>query len=144
MKVHGSCHCGHVSFTAEIDVNDVLICHCTDCQILSGSAFRTVAFCSESTFELTGAAPKIYIKTAESGRQREQVFCSECGAQLYATSVGDGPRHLGLRVGTLAERRELVPRRQLWARSALSWLHDLHAMPAVEKQPNAPIKSSPN
>lgn len=142
MKVNGSCHCGRVTFVADVDPKDVLICHCTDCQVLSGSAFRTVAFCPESAFELTGAAPKVYIKTAESGRQREQVFCERCGAQIYATSVGDGPRHLGLRVGTLAERDQLVPRRQLWSRSAQSWLDDLPTIPAVEKQPDAPIKSS--
>ena len=43
MKISGRCHCGAVRFEAEVDPAEVLICHCTDCQTLSGSAFRTVA-----------------------------------------------------------------------------------------------------
>ena len=69
MQVQGSCHCGHISYEAQIDPSKVFVCHCTDCQTLSGSAFRVVVFCPESSFRLTNAKPKIYIKVAESGRQ---------------------------------------------------------------------------
>ena len=41
MKVTGRCHCGQISFEAEIDPAQVRICHCTDCQTLTGTAFRT-------------------------------------------------------------------------------------------------------
>jgi hypothetical protein len=40
MKIDGHCHCGRISFEAEVDPNAVTICHCTDCQTLTGSAFR--------------------------------------------------------------------------------------------------------
>ena len=43
MKVDGTCHCGRVTYAADLDPAGVLVCHCTDCQTLSGSAFRTVA-----------------------------------------------------------------------------------------------------
>ena len=42
MKVDGRCHCGYIRYEAEIDPDTVAICNCTDGQILSGSAFRTV------------------------------------------------------------------------------------------------------
>ena len=38
MKVDGGCHCGSITFEAEIDPDAVGICHCTDCQRLSGTA----------------------------------------------------------------------------------------------------------
>jgi len=38
MKIDGHCHCGQITFEAEVDPNSVMICHCTDCQRLSGSA----------------------------------------------------------------------------------------------------------
>jgi len=41
MKVSGRCYCGQISFEAEIQPDKVRVCHCTDCQTLSGSAFRT-------------------------------------------------------------------------------------------------------
>jgi len=40
MKIDGHCHCGAITFEAEVDPNALTICHCTDCQTLTGSAFR--------------------------------------------------------------------------------------------------------
>jgi len=123
MKVNGSCHCGAIGFEAEIDPDRVRICHCTDCQQLSGTAFRVTAPCNESAFRLLRGEPKIYIKIADSGRRRQQAFCGDCGSPLYATSdEPGGNRTLGLRVGALAQRIELAPRRQFFARSILPWL----------------------
>lgn len=42
MKVEGSCHCGQITFEAQIDPEAVRICHCTDCQTLS-ARMRCVA-----------------------------------------------------------------------------------------------------
>ena len=41
MKVDGHCHCGEITFEAEVDPDAVNICHCTDCQTLSGTAFAS-------------------------------------------------------------------------------------------------------
>ena len=42
MKLHGSCHCGAVTFEAEADPEKASICHCTDCQTpQQASVFRT-------------------------------------------------------------------------------------------------------
>jgi hypothetical protein len=60
--------------------------HCTDCQKLSGTAFRVMVPCPESQFHLHKGEPKIYIKTAESGRRRQQAFCANCGSPIYAAS----------------------------------------------------------
>ena len=134
MKIDGNCHCGFIKYEAEIDLNNVIICHCTDCQILSASAFRTVARVEDSSFNLLSGDPKIYIKIGGSGNKREQAFCAECGSALYATSVGDGPKVDSIRLGTATQRDQLVPKRQLWTSSALSWLPDLDSIPKVEKQ----------
>lgn len=40
MKADGHCLCGYLTYEAEVDADQVEICHCTDCQTLSGSAFR--------------------------------------------------------------------------------------------------------
>ena len=40
MKVTGDCHCGHITYEAEVDPVTVRVCHCTDCQRLTGTAFR--------------------------------------------------------------------------------------------------------
>jgi hypothetical protein len=122
MKTEGSCHCGAIAFAAEIDPERVRVCHCTDCQQLSGTAFRVVAPCPEEQFQLLRGEPKVYLKTAESGERRVQAFCGDCGSPIYATSVGSGGRTFGIRVGTLDQRSQLPPKRQFWLRSALAWL----------------------
>lgn len=136
MQVDGRCHCGNLHYTATIDPARVVVCHCTDCQTLSGSAFRIVAFTHEDGFELTRGTVKTYVKTtSDSGRPREQGFCPECGTGLYATAPGPGPKVYGLRVSTLRQRDQLTPVRQIWCRSALPWLEQLPQLPRIDGQP---------
>jgi hypothetical protein len=130
VKIDGACHCGHITYEAEIDPANVLICHCTDCQTLSGSAFRTVVFTEKGTFRLLSGAPKTYFKIGESGARRAQCFCPECGTPIYATADEENPQVHGLRVGTIRQRAELDPRRQVYARSCQPWVADLAPIPA--------------
>lgn len=134
MKIDGGCHCGAVAFEAEADPEKVVVCHCSDCQTMSGSAFRTVAMIPADDFTLLKGELKTYVKTAESGNKRAQVFCPECGTHIYATSVGEGAKVLGVRVGTIHQRDQLPPKRQVWTRSAQHWLDDLASVPAAERQ----------
>jgi hypothetical protein len=135
MKVTGRCHCGQISFEAEIDPAQVRICHCTDCQTLTGTAFRTNVSSLPGTFVLKSGTPKIYIKTAESGNKRAHGFCPECGTPLYSTTRGPNPTSYGLRVGALDRRAELRPTRQGWCRSALPWSMDITGVERFERQP---------
>lgn len=135
MKVHGSCHCGYLTFEAEIDPGKVGICHCTDCQSSTGSAFRVNVQAPGPTFRMLSGTPTIYVKTtADSGNPREQAFCPTCGSGIYSTTVGDGPKAAYvLRVGVLKERDELAPKVQNWTRSRRSWVKDIGALPENEK-----------
>lgn len=135
MKIDGSCVCGNITYEAEVDPEKVGLCNCTDCQKISGSAFRVGVPAPDSDFRLLSGELKVFIKTAESGGKREQAFCPECGTQLYSTSVGDGPKVLRLRTATSNQRDQLPPRRQGWMRSRQVWLDDLPNLPGVEKQP---------
>ena len=135
MKIDGRCHCGYISYEAEIDPEKIVICHCTDCQTLSGSAFRTVALTHENAFRILSGEPKIYVKTGENGTKRVQAFCPECGTPIYSSTVGDGPKVYGVRAGTSRQRDQLVPKTQLWFRSSQRWLADLGAVRQTKTQP---------
>jgi hypothetical protein len=39
-----------------------------------------------------------------------------------------------IRAGILKERDQLIPKRQIWFRSAQSWVGGLDAIPKIEKQ----------
>ena len=81
MKIDGGCHCGNIRYEAEIDPDNVAICHCTDCQVLSGTAYRVVVYVSSDRVKFAGGDAKTYVKTAESGNLRHQVFCPVSAAQ---------------------------------------------------------------
>jgi len=138
MKVDGGCHCGQIKFEAEIDPEKVIICHCTDCQTMSGAPYNAVVQVLESNFTLLAGTLKKYVKTAESGNKRAQMFCPDCCNRIYATSEGDTPgggeKLFGVRVGVISQRWELRPSRQIWQRSAQPWVNALADIPAVEKQ----------
>lgn len=125
MHVDGTCHCGDITYTAEIDPAKVIICHCTDCQVLSSSAFRMIVLAEKGSFRLVSGTPRTYVKTADSGRKRAQTFCPRCGTQLYSTPAVDKPEHFGLRVGSIRQRAQLRPSRQLWCKSAFPWVDDI-------------------
>ena len=124
MQIHGSCHCGTIQYHAQIDPDQTTICHCTDCQKLTGSAYRVSVPAREGSFALTAGKPSIYVKIGDAGTKRAQAFCPSCGSPLY-TYDADQPDEIGLRVGCIDERGAIVPTKQQWCRSALSWTQDL-------------------
>ena len=134
MNIDGGCHCGKITFCAEIDPEQIIICHCTDCQTLSGSAYRTVASAIEGTFKLLTGDPKIYVKIAENGSKRAQAFCSDCGTPIYSAPEGEGSPFFGIRVGAIKQRDQLVPKIQYWSRSAQTWVQNISNMPKTETQ----------
>ncbi len=133
MKVEGACHCGDIRYEAEVDPQAVGICHCTDCQALTGSAYRVTVRVPAETFHLRGGPPTVYIKTADSGAKRAHAFCPRCGSPIYAAAPENPPTY-GLRVGALKQRAELPPVRQIWCDSALPWTQDISTLPGTPRQ----------
>src|SRR6266700_2365256 len=89
MKIDGACHCGYIRVEGEADPEKTTVCHCTDCQVGTGSAFRVNVPVPGATFRITGQ-PATYLKTtAESGNPRLQAFCPRCGSPIYSTSPGE-------------------------------------------------------
>ena len=135
MKIDGRCHCGYITYEADIDPDKILICHCTDCQTLSGSPFRAVAYTREDAFKLLSGELRTYVKVSENGNKRPQTFCPECGTPIYATAVGEGPKVYSLRVGSIRQRDQIVPHVQVWSHSAQPWITHIGSMRKFEKQP---------
>jgi hypothetical protein len=133
MKIDGRCHCGQITFEAEVDPKTVTVCHCTDCQRLTGSAFRANIVAPAATFVLRTGTPSSYVKTAESGVRRRHAFCGNCGTPVFACALENPPSY-SLRVGTITQRAAFSPYRQIWRRSSLNWVDTLSAIPTSEKQ----------
>jgi hypothetical protein len=109
-----------------------MVCHCADCQTLSGAPLRAVVAAPYASLTVSGQ-PKSYVKVAESGNRRAQVFCPECGTPPWATAP-ENPTSVVIRVGCIKERAELRPSVQIWSQSAQPWLEHLTSLPSSPKQ----------
>lgn len=132
IDIDGGCHCGSITFAGKADPAKVGICHCTDCQQITGSAFRVIVLTDAADFQLLSGTPKTYMKVADSGNKREQVFCPDCGSSLWARAVGENAETISLRVGSLRQRRDLPPQFQIWTESALDWLGGIEGIEKSE------------
>jgi hypothetical protein len=135
MRIEGACFCGKIKIEGDADPAAVSVCHCTDCQAGSGTAFRVSVPVPGASFKVSGQ-PTLFIKTtADSGNPRVQAFCPTCGSPLYSTSPGEGPQPMYIvRVGILKQRDQLEPKRQIWWRSARPWVTGLDSVRKLEKQ----------
>ncbi|MBB3313230.1 hypothetical protein FHT78_005022 [Rhizobium sp. BK196] len=129
MHIDGACQCEKITYEAEVDLQDVAICHCADCQRLTGTAYRVTVSTQRSQFHITSGEPKLYVKTADNGRRRLQFFCSDCGSPIYTTGENEDAEQVGIRLGTVNQRRGLKPHSQIWCSSALAWAQDLTGLP---------------
>ncbi len=127
-KIDGACLCGQVRYEAMINPARVAICHCTDCQVNSATAFRFGVLVRAENFRLLAGELKTYVKTAQSGNPRRLSFCPDCGTSIHGSDL-ENTRYYSLRLGTARQRAELRPLQQMWCRSALPWLDSVADMP---------------
>jgi hypothetical protein len=128
LTITGRCHCGSVTYQAILDPAEVSICHCSDCQRLTGTAFRITASVPAGDFVLTGGEPRRYVRLGDNGATRLQFFCPQCGSPIYTTGTGRDAATVGIRAGTIDQRAQLVPQSQIWCDSALPWLDMLSGL----------------
>jgi len=87
-----------------------------------------------ASLRLIAGEPRTYVRLAESGNRRVQAFCPACGTPLWSVADSAAPASYTLRVGALAQRDRLPPRRQYWCRSAQSWLPVLQGLEWHERE----------
>jgi hypothetical protein len=112
----------------------VIVCHCTDCQKQSGSAFGLVMVVDEAGFALTRGSVKTFDGVAASGRAKMGAFCPDCGCRIYhknAARVGK----VSVRAGTLDDTSGLEPVAHIWTRDKQPWVVIPEGVKTVEGQP---------
>jgi hypothetical protein len=98
MRITGQCHCGYVTYEAVIDPLAVGICHCTDCQRLTGSPFRVTARADRDALRLTGNPPNIYRKRGDNGRSASSTSARDA-ARRFSRQVRGRMRMSGAFAG---------------------------------------------
>ncbi len=129
MQIEGGCHCGAIRYQGRVSPKLVTICHCTDCQTISGAPYRVMVPVLLANLQLHGE-PKRYVKIGSSGDEVVTTFCGDCGSAIYSFKPGND--YVNLRLGGVAQRAQLAPVSQGFCRSALPWAFDISA---IERRP---------
>ena len=132
MQISGSCFCESIAYEAELDESGVGICHCRDCQIFSGSAFRTSGIVASGDFRFTRGTPKYFDKTADSGAVRRMAFCGECGTHLCSLPAEEGG-FVSIRVASSHQFSSLQPTAEIYCSSRVGWLSGLEGAVEFDK-----------
>lgn len=83
-SVSGGCLCGAIRFEASAEPALQILCHCTDCQTVSGAAAYAAYVVPLDTLRVTQGEPAHYEVTADSGRTNARHFCPACGTRVWA------------------------------------------------------------
>jgi len=119
MKLAGGCLCGKVRYAAEAEPIFVGVCHCTNCQKGSGSAFNAVVAVPKPAVSLTGALTT-YEGRGDTGNAVYKMFCPACGSPV-AEEVAVMPDVVMIPIGTLDDPSVVKPVMQIYCDSAQPW-----------------------
>ncbi|GAA5871765.1 hypothetical protein JCM16303_000858 [Sporobolomyces ruberrimus] len=86
----GKCLCGASSISAEnIDDSMQIKCHCTDCQLTSGTSNSSNVLAKEKDVKIEGNIGE-YTSKAASGNDVTRIFCKGCGTHFAHNSKAFG------------------------------------------------------
>ncbi len=116
----GGCLCGKLRFTLKEDPQMMAVCHCTDCQKQTSSAFSVVAIAAEQAVTVVGSS-KVYEKLGDSGQPVQRHFCPDCGTTVF-TKADVMPGATILKGGAFDDTSWLKPTLHIFCDSAQNWV----------------------
>jgi hypothetical protein len=119
MKIAGGCLCGKVRYSADAEPIFIGVCHCTNCQKSSGTAFNTVVALPKPAVTLSGTV-STYEGRGDTGNATYKRFCPECGSPV-AEEAAVMPDVVMIPVGTLDDASSVQPAMQIYCDSAQPW-----------------------
>jgi hypothetical protein len=131
-KISGGCLCGAVRYESSAEPLGSAICHCTDCQHVSGSAFSVNVVVPASSVTFKGESPASYAYKGGSGKALSRKFCPKCGSSI-ASEAEALPGVLIIKAGTLDDSSWLKPNTHIWTSSAQSWVRIDHGATTFPK-----------
>ncbi|HTQ13110.1 MAG TPA: GFA family protein [Rhizomicrobium sp.] len=132
----GGCLCGAVRYESAAEPVAFMLCHCRDCQYISGGEPAAVAVVPKAAFRVCQGEPELrtYAVAGESGKKVTRAFCGTCGTPLFSDLEGM-PHLWAIKAGSMDDPSWLKPTAFIWTRSAQPWAHLDPALPKFEKQP---------
>ncbi len=118
--ISGGCLCGAVRYSTAAEPAMIAVCHCTDCQKQSGSAFSVNVVVPNDQITMDGETLTRFDVTGASGQTVSRYFCNRCGSPLTTVPEAFGGLAV-IKAGTLDDSSWVKPGIQIWCDSAQDW-----------------------
>ena len=115
----GGCQCGRVRYRFDGEPLGLAVCHCTECQKQSGSAFGMSLAVASASFRLIAGELKTFTVLCDSGRTKHCSFCADCGTRIHHRT---DDAFLSIKAGTLDDTSWLSPDAHYWTKRKQPWV----------------------
>tara|TARA_R110001583_G_scaffold10601_2_gene48640 strand:- start:2942 stop:3346 length:405 start_codon:yes stop_codon:yes gene_type:complete len=116
--ISGSCLCGEVSFESENNFTHFHLCHCIQCQKVTGSAHASNLFSVPNNIKWLSGFDSIK-RFDVPGRAISSAFCSKCGSGVpYISGTG---KTLVIPAGSLNGAPNIEPQDNIFCSEKADW-----------------------
>jgi hypothetical protein len=118
----GKCFCGDVKYNVTEEAIAFVVCHCTDCQALSGGGPAHIQVVTKDSLKIDDPSKRIadFSSKADSGNLVTRHFCSRCGTPMFETLEADPSIRL-VKSGTMDDASQLKVDATVYTSSAQPW-----------------------
>lgn len=120
LPLDGGCRCNAIRYRVTGTPAFTFACHCTDCRQLTASAFSIGLAVPEAGFVVAAGEPRMWTKTADSGKPSHQYWCAVCHGWTHTIAEGS-PGMVVVRASTLDDSNWARPVGQIFLCSAYPW-----------------------
>ena len=114
LPLTGGCQCGRIRYAMTAKPLVFYLCHCTECQRHTSSAFGESLRFDRTALSISGEL-SVFRRTSDRGLVREGWFCPDCGVRIWHGTQGSA--QINIKVGTLDDTSWLIPAGHIWVRS---------------------------
>jgi len=114
------CSCRQLQIEADGDPLKVSICHCTECQRRTGSAFGVGVFYRSTQVDSSGDY-RTYVRQGDSGKDVEFRFCPNCGSTVYWLPEFR-PGLVAVALGSFDDAQTILPSQSVYDAYRHSWV----------------------
>jgi hypothetical protein len=116
-----TCSCGQLSVRLAGDPEQILLCHCIECQRQSGSAFGAWAFWPKSSVREIIGESRIFQRSSDTGRRMARHFCPVCGSTVFSY-FESAPNAISIPLGAITDQLSMSPVASYWNRTRYRWV----------------------
>ena len=115
-----ACSCGQLSISLQGDPQDVLICHCRECQKATGAPFGVSTYWSKEAIVDIRGNSQTFSRVSDAGRMLENHFCPTCGGRPF-WYADFAPNSVGVALGNFEESDLPWPTDEYWTVRKHPW-----------------------